>query len=326
MIYLAAINVIFILTVIFLIRQLIRYSASQKTLYRLMNHTNIGYYKYRQRDGMIINANKGFADIIELGLTRKELVGRSLNELFISVDGEENLREKMKGARSLRNYEHHFKTLKGKDKWMLHNSYIVKDPATGEELIEAWVEDITEEILSYEKMKKSQQRYEKLFKNSGDMVIIYRFGDGNIVDVNPQTEDITGYSKEELVDKPFKKLFHPLYRNILDACHKDLLFGGSSRIESVIVRKNGLYREISLTMSISQDEGDKMVIAIARDISLLVKEREEQDRRKKELEKFWKAAIEREDRIKGLRAELQVAKQQIELLKGKKSDTGKKNI
>jgi len=58
-------------------------------------------------------------------------------------------------------------------------------------------------------------------------------------------------------------------------------------------------------------------VAIIKDISGLVHEREEQVRRKEELEDFWKASVEREGRIKDLRTELQVAKEQIKILKGK---------
>ena len=173
----------------------------------------------------------------------------------------------------------------------------------------------------YEKMKKSQQRYEKLFRNSGDMVVIYSLSDGIIMEVNPQAEAITGNSKDELIGRAFKKIMHPLYRDQLEDYEKDLVFGGTAHLETVLVRKNGLYREISMTLSMSEDEDDKMIIAVARDISAIIKEREEQDRRREELDRLWQASIEREGRIKALRMELRQSRQHLDLLKGKKSES-----
>jgi hypothetical protein len=51
-----------------------------------------------------------------------------------------------------------------------------------------------------------------------------------------------------------------------------------------------------------------------------VREKEEERRRKDELEKFWKASAEREERIKDLRKELDLAKQRIELFREKEND------
>jgi len=322
MLYLIFANIALISVIIYLGIKLLDYRDSRRTLYRLMNHTNIGYYKYRYKDGVVIDVNKGFADIIEMGLKRKELKGRALSELIIYVDDEEKLRQKIKKNRYLRNYEYHFKTLEGKDKWMLQNSYIFRDPYTREELVEAWVEDISEEIISYEKMKKSQQRYENLFKNSGDMVIIYSLDEGNIIEANPQATNISGYTKEELIGRPFEKIFHPIYRKLLKDYEQDLIFRGFAHMESIMVCKNGSYREISVTLSIAEEEEGRIAIAIARDISRFIKEREEQALRKKELDKLWKASMEREERLKHVRTELRKAQKQIELLKGSKSDEG----
>jgi len=65
-----------------------------------------------------------------------------------------------------------------------------------------------------------------------------------IEEVNPITEVITAFSKDELTGMPFERLFHPSYRKQLQESQEDLLFKGSSRVETVLVCKNGLYKEI----------------------------------------------------------------------------------
>ncbi|MFQ5951821.1 MAG: PAS domain-containing protein [Candidatus Omnitrophota bacterium] len=315
--YLIISNLIILIIVFLCGVKLIEFKRTRSAFQRLVDHAHTGYYKYRHRDGVLIEANKSFIDIMELDLKKDEAIGRSLSELIIYVDDEERLREKLKRDRSIRNYEYHFKTLKGKDKRVLYSSCVIMDRYTGEEIIEALIKDITDERASEKRLREAEERYRKLFVNSGEMVMIYKFDSGVIDEVNPVTEVLTGFSQDELVGRPFEGLFHPSSRKALRDVYKDLMFRGSSHLEGVIVCKNGSYKETSLILSMFEFKGDKIVMALIRDISELVRERKEQERRKKELEDFCKASVEREERLKGLRTELQVAKQQIKLLKGK---------
>jgi PAS domain S-box-containing protein len=305
------------LAVLYLAKKYLDSRYRQKAYQNLIDNINIGHYRYRCRDGLILGANEGFLKILELNMKPDEVIGRPLSELLIYIDGEKNIRDELRKRRELKNYEYHFKTLKGKDKYVMHNSRCVKDPYTREEVIEAFIEDVTGGKLSYEKMKESQERYEKLFKNSGDMVIICNLDDFVIEEVNPVTEVITGFSSDELAGKPCEDIFHPSRRKELKEIKEDLLFQGSSRIDTVIVCKNGTYKEVIMTLSSVEIKGKRFAMAVVKDISAMVKDREEQARRSKELEDFWKASAAREERIKNLRLEVERQKQQIKLLKEK---------
>lgn len=316
MLTILAISNVIALAVVFLsVKKYLEHRRNNVSFQRLIDHINVGCYRYRLKDGVVIRANRGFVEILELDMGPGEVVGRSIRELMIYVEGESSIREQVRERGELRNYEYHFKTLKGKDKWVLHNSYLVRDPFTGEEAIEAMVQDITEEKLAYERMKQSQERYEKLFSNSGDMVIIYNVVGSAIEEINPVTEVITGFSSKELIGKAFDALFHPSSRAKLREGQEDLLFKGGSQLEAVIVCRNGSYKEVFLTMSLVELNEERMVMVIAKDISELVKDMDEQKRRKAELEDFWKAAVEREERIKDLRHELDRTKEEVKHLK-----------
>lgn len=316
MILLAAATLILLLISIYFIKRSLKYRATQVTFKKLIDHTNIGYYRYRNRDGVILAANRGFVNILDLDAKPREIIGRSISELLVYVNGEESIRKKLKEKGELRNYEYRFRTLKGHDKYVLHNSYMTRDAYNREEVIEALIEDVTEQRVSYEKMRESQQWYEKLFKNSGDMVIIFRMTEEMIInEVNPVTEVITGFTSEEITGMSFERLVHPSGRRALKECRDDLMFRGSSRLDTVIVCKNGTYREVIVTLSSVELEGGDIVMAVIKDVSALVKEREETRRRKAELEDFWKASVEREERIKDLRQELERVQQQGKLKK-----------
>lgn len=308
-------DILLLLTLILVMRKCAQHRRNSWALHNLIERINIGCYRYRCKDGIVLRANRGFIDMLELDLTPKEAVGRSLRELMIYVEGENSIREQIRIRGELRNFEYHFKTLKGKDKWVLHNSYIVRDPYTGEEAVEAMVQDISDERLSYDSMKQSQERYEKLFANSGDMVIIYQASGSIVEEINPVTEVITGYSAKEIVGAPFEGLFHPASRLKIKEAQEDLLFKGGTQLEAVMVLRDGTYKEVFLTMSAVELREDRMVMVIVKDISELVKDMEEQKRRKTALEDFWKAAVEREERIKDLRKELEKTKEELKNLR-----------
>ena len=50
MVYLAVLNMVFLLLVLYMVKKCVDYRYDQKTFRRLMDHINIGYYRYRYRD------------------------------------------------------------------------------------------------------------------------------------------------------------------------------------------------------------------------------------------------------------------------------------
>jgi len=308
--------VILFILLCLLIRKHFVCKYKRKTFQRLIGHTNIGYCKYRCRDGVILALNKGFIEILELrNKTEKDVIGHPLSEFFIYVEGEESIRERLRLSKELRNYQYRFKTLEGKDKYVLHNSYIEKDPFTKEEVIEALVQDVTDEKLSYEKMREAEERYEKLFKNSGDMVIICRREGLLIEEINPITEVITEFSEGELLGMPLEKLISPRSKKELRTVQQDLLFRGTARLETEILCRKGNLKQVIMTLSAVNIEDNDVVLAVAKDISEFIAEREGQEERKKELENFWKTSVEREERIRDLRIEVEALKKTNKTLK-----------
>ena len=291
-----------------------KYHRQEKIFDKLMSHINVGYCKYRLADRVIISTNMGFIKILELDIKVNDVIGKSLSELMIYID-EEEFNKKLLKYKEISNYEYRFKTLNGRNKVILHNAYLEKDPSTGELVVEDFIEDITEERLSYEKMKESEERYEKLFRNSGDIVVICKFDSLKIEEINPVTQVILGYSDKELMGKSILSLIHPYNRKAIEAAQKDLLFKGASRIESVVVCKSGIYKEMFITLTVVEIKEDQKIMAVLKDVSSLVKDREEQKRRNEDLEKFWQASMQREERIKDIKEELDKCKAKLKALK-----------
>jgi len=66
--------------------------------------------------------------------------------------------------------------------------------------------EITERELTEESLRESEEKYRTLFKNAGEAIYVAQ--DGRIKFPNPKTEELYGYSKEELYSKPFTYFIH----------------------------------------------------------------------------------------------------------------------
>ena len=162
MMILTTINITITIFFILVIKKVIDYRKSQLTLTRLFGHVNIGYYRFRYSDGIIVAANKGFTDILELDVLPKDVIGKHVDELFVTIDKKEKLIEKITTQEEIKNEEIWIKTNKNNKKCLGFNAYIIKDTVTRKGAVEAVFEDITEKESSYaEKLKEAKDHLEE---------------------------------------------------------------------------------------------------------------------------------------------------------------------
>ena len=151
---------------------------------RLLEFTRDGVYRYTFADGRLLTANRGLLEILDLDGEPEQIVGRPLHDLLIYTEREGSVRQAMESHGEIRDFEYHFKTLKGSDRWVLHNSRLVDDPQLGERVVEAIVRDITarkqaelelERLVAqrtadlrraHESLSASEVRYRALFEES----------------------------------------------------------------------------------------------------------------------------------------------------------------
>ena len=68
------------------------------------------------------------------------------------------------------------------------------------------VQDITELVLKDDALKRSEEKYRKIFAVSPDVVSITRLSDGMVFEVNESFEKIIGYNREEIIGKTTSEL------------------------------------------------------------------------------------------------------------------------
>jgi PAS domain S-box-containing protein len=134
----------------------------QELFKRLLEFTNDGVYRYAFDDGQILFANRGLVDILDLEGEPEALAGRHLRDLFQYTEREGAVRHAMEAAGGeVHGFEYHFRTLRGTDKWVLHDSFITIDPDSGKRVVEAIVKDITVRKLAERALQASNELLEQ---------------------------------------------------------------------------------------------------------------------------------------------------------------------
>lgn len=128
-------------------------------------------------------------------------------------------------------------------------------------------EDITERKQAEAALQQSEARFRVVAETASCAFLIYQ---GNHLRyVNPATEQITGYSYEELVQMPFWELAHPDYRELVQQRGLARQRGEMvpRRYEVKILTKNGDERWVDITGGAACLDGQPAALATAYDIT-----------------------------------------------------------
>lgn len=127
-------------------------------------------------------------------------------------------------------------------------------------------EDITERILTENKLKRSEQAYKNLFDNAHDPIVIFEPERGIILNTNLKGCEAFGYDKLELIGKSFFELcvdVPSLVEKVSEvADNKDV---PTFELESLRKDKSSIFFEINL--SLTDYLGQKAIISINRNIT-----------------------------------------------------------
>ena len=159
--------------------------------------------------------------------------------------------------------------------------------------------NVTEEKKAEQKLKESEQKYRFLFESSPYAIILVDLT-GKIIDFNPSTEKLFGFSKHDLLGKIsydllgfYPKEFIPILRNR----QKDLLAGKKIEpIEIPFKKKDDNWGYAKSQISLIQLGDQKFFQAIIEDIT----EKKDAENKLKESEKMYRNAYEQAEFYKDL--------------------------
>ncbi|MBW1962092.1 MAG: PAS domain S-box protein [Deltaproteobacteria bacterium] len=127
--------------------------------------------------------------------------------------------------------------------------------------------DITEQKRAAEALRESEQKYRTLIENAYDAIFVVQ--DEGITFLNPRTEELTGYSKEELEKIPFAELIHPENRDKVLEIHRQRLAGEDppSHCFFRIINKRGEESWVQLNTALINWENRPAILYFMRDVT-----------------------------------------------------------
>jgi PAS domain S-box-containing protein len=130
--------------------------------------------------------------------------------------------------------------------------------------------DISERVKSQQELAQSEERYRTIIEQASDGIFISDLS-GRYLDVNTNGVRLSGYSKEELLNRTIYDLMPPGDMDKNPLRFQEILTGNVAINERVLKRKDGSLREIEISAKLL---ADGRFLGIVRDITTRKKAQE----------------------------------------------------
>ncbi|BAO45709.1 PAS domain S-box protein [Thiolapillus brandeum] len=244
--------------------------ANQAKYQRLVDNVGEKFiiYSHHGLEGEITYVSDGVTNVF--GLQREDIVGTRWMDLanWLPQDVEKAKRYialRMSGKADFLQFEMRFIHPAGGERTLRVSSRPVRDSQGTLVAIDGIAEDITEQKRSQERAYQAAT----VFAHSQESIIITNTN-ANILDCNPATGRLTGYSREELIGQNpriFASGTHTagFYKHLWDTLGSGHIWQGTFRN----LRKNGTPYWIETSISPIKDQNGKIIqyVAVSRDIT-----------------------------------------------------------
>lgn len=154
----------------------------------------------------------------------------------------------------------------GSTRWISSSLKSAYNSISGNNNIIGIAEDITERILTENKLKRSEQGYKNLFENAHDPIVIFEPERGLILNTNVKACEIFGLEKSELIGTSYYEFCanaRSVYEKISNVADSKEV--STFELESIRKDKSSIFFEVNLSQT--DYLGQKAIISIQRDIT-----------------------------------------------------------
>jgi PAS domain S-box-containing protein len=140
--------------------------------------------------------------------------------------------------------------------------------------------NITERKRMEEALRESEIKYRSLVERANDgIVIVYNY---KLVFLNQQFAQMLGYTVEEIINTPYKRITHPKVTSEIDRRYQSRMTGGRSPTiyETVLMKKNGVPIDVEFNVGVITYQGKLATLTFVRDIT----ERKKMDKIRQDLD------------------------------------------
>ena len=242
-------------------------------------------------DGCFIKVNARLCEIF--GYNKEELEGMPVNDITHPEDlglSPDFFLRSISGEMENIVYEKRFIHNKGHLVWGLISSSIVRDSEGGPIYFISHVQDITQHKFAEEALKKSEEKFSKLFQASPAYISLAALVEGRFIAVNDAFEKITGYEQSEVIGRTVYDLglwAEPDARDQLVRLIKEKSQLRSHKI--TMIRKDGKLIEGLWSIERIEIDGEDCIISVFDDRTQLLKIQEELRQSEEKFSKLFHA-------------------------------------
>ncbi len=171
-----------------------------KLMEEALGFASIGLVKYKLNGDIVFidkNALKIF-EIEDIFPSPSDVIGKKISDIQKYVLSPGFIRKKIAENGCVRAFEYPLETLKGKKKWFLHYSYLVRDEKTNENCIQVILQDITELKETKITLEWAINRFQAIVNSSNGIALIAFNKNRDIVLWNKYAEKLYCLNKNEV--------------------------------------------------------------------------------------------------------------------------------
>ncbi len=166
---------------------------------KLILDTSTALIWYKDKDGRFLRVNKAFAEALKI--SEEDFIGKTVFDLYsadIAQSMTEDDNEVFTSGRPKLNIIEQYESAAGL-RWVQTDKVPVLDKNGKPVAIIGFAQDITAMKQAEEATKESEEKFNKAFHASHNLMAIITLGEGKIIDVNDAYCTSTGYKREELI-------------------------------------------------------------------------------------------------------------------------------
>ena len=257
---------------------------SEEKFVKALKSSSVAIAVTRISDGRFLEVNKSLVKLI--GYSTDELLAHTTIELNIWVDiyDRKKLFEELARTGSVSDHEYRFRSKSGDVIFTRYSGEVID--ISGEQCVLSVLIDISNYKTTEDLLRKSEGKYRLVVENALELINVTQ--DGILKYVNQSTLTTTGYSREELVNRPFIEFIYADDRKIVLDHHINRLNGGE--IPSIypfrIVTKQGIIKWFEVQAIVITWDQKPATLNFLREIT---EQKKIQEALKKSEEKFVKA-------------------------------------
>jgi PAS domain S-box-containing protein len=217
----------------------------------------------RDAQGRIVDVNPAFLEMN--ALTREQVLSEPLR-IFAPDDKQPMVRDLHRRARAGETVHYELEVVRKQGERAHLDVRIVPLLYRGEMHSLSLARDITAQKRVEDELKASEEQYRSIFNAAADAFVL-RDANARVVDVNPAFLQISGFTREEVVDDKRWIFAAPEIGELAGEMHRRVIAGESVQFEIQARRKDGQPIDVEMRAVPIRYRGQPHALGMARDIT-----------------------------------------------------------